>query len=69
MFDYFKERDDIKVNWLFRIKIKNSNRMWYCHFVRQQKFIDRVEIERYPEAQLYKEIQLNGIVNMYVNLI
>jgi len=40
-----------------------------CHFVREQKFIDRVEIERYTQSQIFKEIQLNGIVNIYVNLI
>jgi len=33
--------------------------------VRQQQFIERVEIERYPEAEIHHEIQLTGRVNSY----
>jgi hypothetical protein len=33
-----------------------------CYFVRQQQFIENVEIERYPDSQIYKEIKLNGII-------
>jgi hypothetical protein len=38
-----------------------------CHFVRQQQFIDRVEIERFPDSQIFKEIQLNGITNIRID--
>jgi hypothetical protein len=40
-----------------------------CYFVREQKFIDRVEIERYPQPQIFKEIQTNGIIHIYVDRI
>ena len=32
------------------------------YFVRLQKFVDRVEVERYPESKMYHEIQSNGKV-------
>ncbi|CAF3126189.1 unnamed protein product [Rotaria sp. Silwood2] len=39
------------------IRKRNNN-----YFVRQQQLTERIEIERYPEAQIFKEIQVHGKV-------
>ena len=31
-----------------------------CYFIRHQKFLERVDIERRPEPEIHHEIQING---------
>ncbi len=44
-----------EVSW---IRKRNSN-----YFIPQQQLTERIEIERFPVAKMYKEIQVNGIDN------